>query len=238
MMLDLAISCFEAQTYPNKQLIILYENHDQTTAEYIQKRAFPEVFKIIEVKCNPKMSLGELRNIAIEQADGEYICQWDDDDWYHVNRLQYQLDALVIAQSSGSILTHWLILDAIKNKLYISHARNWEGSLLCKKELFLLKKYDNRLKGEDTAMVEFLCDNNYIIKINELTGMYIYVYHGKNTWSLEHFEKIFNRCQEVTSYSDDNENILCLLPVEGSVLIDEILLLNNLAEHKANQSIN
>lgn len=226
-MLDLVIACFRAQTYQNKQLIILYEDHDQTTIEYIKKQTFPDDTKVIEVSSDPKKTLGELRNIAIEQADGEFICQWDDDDWYHVNRLQYQFDALTKAERLGSILRHWLIFDATKNKLYISHARNWEGSILCSKELFLLKKYDESSRGEDTAVVEYFCENEYLVSINEITGMYMYVYHGSNTWDFEHFNKIFDRCKEVIADSSITGKILNTSPIESSILMDEIMRLND-----------
>ncbi|MNV70454.1 hypothetical protein D3C71_1634220 [compost metagenome] len=162
--------------------------------------------------------------MAIEEADGDFICQWDDDDWYHVNRLQYQFTALTAAGKSGSILTHWLIFNATNNKLYISHARNWEGSLLCSKHLFSLKQYDNSSRGEDTAVVEFLCEEGYIVNINEITGLYIYVYHGGNTWDLNHFNEIFACCQEIQVSPAMTGRIFGLSPDQSSVLIDEILL--------------
>jgi len=227
MMLDLVIACFEAQTYQNKQLIILFEDHDQDTIDYLEKKTFVDNIKLIKISCNPKKTLGELRNLAIEQADGEFICQWDDDDWYHINRLQYQFDALLKAKCFGSILRHWLIFDKTKNKLYISHARNWEGSILCHKKLFLLRKYDEKSKGEDTAVIEYFYENGYIINIDEITGMYIYVYHGGNTWDLEHFNEIFASSKELILEPNLTEKILKISPIETSNLIDKLLMLNS-----------
>ena len=229
-MLNLAIACFEAQTYENKQLVILYEDFDYATTEYIRRRTFSMSIKVIEAKSNPKKTLGELRNIAIEQSDGEFICQWDDDDWYHVNRLQYQFDFLDCAKRSGSILRYWIVLDAMSNRLYISNSRNWEGSILCRKELLLLKKYDKISKGEDSEVITFLCENDHLVKIDKVTGIYVYIYHGKNTWNLSHFSEIFKCSQEIHTNKNISEMFLDLSPEKSSLLIDNILQLNNIED--------
>lgn len=78
--LEHAIECFLQQTHPNRRMVILNTFQDQ---KYYGD--FPNV-QIINLPVRPK-SLGEARNMAIEQADGEIIVTWDDDDLYHPNHL-------------------------------------------------------------------------------------------------------------------------------------------------------
>lgn len=72
-----ALACFEAQTYPNKLLLIL----DSGTQRYQLPRGPHPLASIVYV--NPdEYSLGILRNIAngtVSQAD--VIAHWDSDDW-------------------------------------------------------------------------------------------------------------------------------------------------------------
>ena len=89
-LLERAIRCFESQTYPNKELVILYEDHDEPTVTYITGHTFSPGIRCICTPGNPKKTLGELRNIANNAAKGEFLCQWDDDDWYHPSRLTFR----------------------------------------------------------------------------------------------------------------------------------------------------
>lgn len=63
-------------------------------------------------------------------------------------------------------------------------------------------------KGEDTDVVEFLVRHNHLVCIEDMPFLYVYVYHGKNTWNFNHFSKIFRASQELTGYSDIIENML------------------------------
>jgi glycosyltransferase involved in cell wall biosynthesis len=237
-LLDRAIKCFEAQTYPNKQLIILYEDIDTETKFFTANHKFSGNCKIIGVDGVPKRTLGELRNIAIDSADGEFICQWDDDDWYHINRLEYQFNVTRLSGKCGSLLRHWLIFDSTQQKLYISHARNWEGSILCEKRLFRLKTYDNCSKGEDTGVVEYLIDCGCLTARHDAPGLYMYVYHGRNTWDLNHFNEIFKCSQVIDTEGLDISQVVTLAPAEASCIIDELLYQHQIKhEEKADVSM-
>src|SRR5580692_3097731 len=72
---------FLAQDYDGpRQLVIL-----NTLPQQRLIGEHPNV-KIINCKQRPP-SLGAARNTAIEQAEGEIICTWDDDDRYAKNHL-------------------------------------------------------------------------------------------------------------------------------------------------------
>jgi glycosyltransferase involved in cell wall biosynthesis len=226
-LLKRAISCFSAQSYPNKELIIIYEDDDLSTEQFLQSQLSADSsIRFFCVPSTPKMALGELRNLAIELAKGEFICQWDDDDWYHVNRLSIQYEQLRIKDCSGSIMTQWLVFDTLTTAAYISNVRLWEGSILCKKSILQLKPYEHKPIGEDTATIDFLAELNHICLLDKLPGLYIYVYHGHNTWHYEHWKGIF-RCSTPLSQNDSQiiSDILegNYFAHEGSLILDEML---------------
>lgn len=68
-----AIRCYESQTYPNRELVL------------VDGRQFA--------------TIGETRNCGNDTATGDIIAHFDDDDWSHPNRIAEQVALL---QSSGA----------------------------------------------------------------------------------------------------------------------------------------
>jgi glycosyltransferase involved in cell wall biosynthesis len=191
-LLKRAIECFLAQSYPNKEMIILYEDDDDATEELLGQGFPPETgIRLLRVAAYPKMTLGELRNVAIKIARGEFVCQWDDDDWFHSCRLERQYVKLFSEGRHGSILTQWLVFDHTTTTAYISNVRLWEGSILCRKSVLQQKAYEDKPLGEDTATIEYLASRDSLYFLEEVPGLYIYVYHGGNSWDYEHWKDIF-----------------------------------------------
>ncbi|MBC9913414.1 glycosyltransferase family 2 protein [Chitinophaga varians] len=190
-MLQRAITCFQTQSYPEKELIVVYEEDDAATADFVRQYVPDSNIRFISISIHPKQTLGELRNIGIREASGTFICQWDDDDWYHQERLTRQYQALLSHQRDGAVLTEWIVFDATQQQAYISNTRIWEGSILCKKEILQQKPYESRKAGEDTATVEYLTANNHLHPLSQSPGLYIYIYHGGNTWHHQHWSYIF-----------------------------------------------
>jgi glycosyltransferase involved in cell wall biosynthesis len=77
-----SVQSFLDQTYRRRELLII--NH----GEYELKIGHPAVR---EIKIDKRLSLGEMRNMGIEHAKGEWIIQWDDDDYHHPHRILYQM---------------------------------------------------------------------------------------------------------------------------------------------------
>jgi hypothetical protein len=210
-LLNKAIKCFHEQTYPAKELIILYEDDDQVTEDFLNTLTINTLQNIQTIKL-PKSNdqyLGQLRNLAIQHASGVYICQWDDDDWYHPERLQYQYNLLIENNIGACVLSREIIFDAHHENAYLSCRRNWEGSLLCSRIKALAHPYTNLGKGEDTPMIEALKQEGHLYTDTKATPYYVYVYHGTNTWDYTHFQSFF-------AYSK-------ILPEELSKLISTIL---------------
>lgn len=230
-MLKRALVCFTAQSYPKKELVIVYEDDDISTEELIKEAEIDarDDIQVLRVNSVPKTTLGELRNMAINAARGEFICQWDDDDWYHEDRLTEQYQIVKKHNSAGIVMTQWLVYNCIDNQAYISNIRIWEGSVLCKKVILQSVPYENKSIGEDTATIDYLHAHNYLHLLNNFPRLYIYVYHGSNTWNFEHWNEIFE-CSTALS-SKHSQYIADILQGkysvhEGSLLLNKILQTN------------
>lgn len=198
-MLSRAIACFEAQTHSSKELVIVYESDNTGIAEVIVQKKGNKEIRFIEVPAVPKQSLGELRNYSIEIAKGELFCQWDDDDWFAANRLEEQLRSLQQEEADVCFLGYWIIYDHTDGKAYLSFQRNWEGTVLVKKSIINENCcYAALPKAEDTAFkdaVEASCTIDRLLAPH----LYIYTYHGNNTWDYTHFQKNFTLGEQLSA---------------------------------------
>jgi len=208
-MLKRVIRCFREQSYPCKQLVIVYEEADIPTHQFMEQSTFECSVKVVKIDAGTKLTLGELRNISVREADGDYVCQWDDDDWYDADRLMEQMKHIQLHGTSGCILSRWIVFDAMTQKAYLPERYTWEGSILCKREVMLQNPYPPLRKGEDTGVIRYLFKRGALSIIDDKPHLYVYIYHGGNTWDYEHFLKIVETSQELSS--ELAEEILALL---------------------------
>jgi glycosyltransferase involved in cell wall biosynthesis len=169
----------------------VYEDNDPHIHEYLRTIDDP-IIKTVMVSSKPKLTLGELRNISISEADGEYIGQWDSDDWFHSNRIKCQMDYIFAMHKPICFLTYWIMHDALTRRSYLSRKRLWEGTIVCRKDVLLTSnlKYPGLERLEDFKLVENLLPYN-IIYPADIPNLYIYIYHGENTWDYDHFKNNF-----------------------------------------------
>jgi glycosyltransferase involved in cell wall biosynthesis len=187
-LLSRSVSCFLHQTYPNKELVVVYTQDNIKTAAYLNTLSNP-LIKKIEIP-ESTYTLGEKRNLAISECNGFYFCVWDDDDWYSNNRIEFQVQRLTDTQFKCDVLSQLLIFDSLKNEAYISAKRwAWEQTMLCEKSVSKepALRYANIDRGEDSVFVFNLRENNLLLTISN-PSLYIYVYHGDNTWHRKHWE--------------------------------------------------
>lgn len=191
--LSRAIQCLRSQTYSNIELVVVYESNDLATANLIA--IYKDIrLNAVVVDAERNLTLGELRNISIESAAGDFFCQWDDDDWYHPERVELQLREIQETRKMACLLSRWHMLDSITGQFYLSHYRMWEGSILCNLNKFRNKMilYPSISKSEDTSVIEILHSMNEVCLL-DLPHLYIYTFHGSNTWDAEHFKMNWNK---------------------------------------------
>ncbi len=179
-----AIACFLAQNYPNKELVIVTEQPGPGLRQALARSASPDI-RLLEVGDNG-MTLGELRNRAIDHASGELICQWDDDDLYDPDRLGVQAGILKQTGAHVCLLQRWVQWWPKHQRLALSRRRHWEGSLMALKSI--MPRYPSNRKGEDTPVIEQLVRRTRVVTL-DLPQLYVYIVHGQNTWDPYHFDQ-------------------------------------------------
>jgi hypothetical protein len=189
LLAQLAIQSFLDQTYPARELVVVDDDPNPQLADWIAAHAHPSV-RLVRLP-DQGLPLGELRNIAVEHARGDYVCQWDDDDLYDPVRLEMQLQTLLAARSQASVLARWMIWWPLSQRLALSCYRDWEGSLLCQRSCLPL--YPAQLRtGEDTGLMLELSRRVRLVRI-DMPRLYLYVVHGANTFQAAHFEAHWQR---------------------------------------------
>jgi hypothetical protein len=153
------------------------------------------------------LSLGTLRQIAVENASGSLICQWDDDDYNHSHRLSNQIVAMKSAGAEASYLAdnlhffsdtrtlYWC--DWHRPRLHVGHP----GTLLAYKSA--LPRYNELLdRREDLEVQQSLRVRSRIALLHDAGYLYIYVYHGSNVFDREHHARL------VTAYGLGSAELL------------------------------
>ena len=126
-----ALSSVKAQTFQNWEAIIVDNNSNDGTKEFIlnlnDKR-----FKFYEINNNGIIS--KSRNYAIKLSNAEYIAFLDSDDWWSVNKLSLIKD-YILKRYKFIYHNHWIYK---KNSLF-------------KKRKFISRKFSNNIY-EDLLM--------------------------------------------------------------------------------------
>lgn len=184
-----AVACFAEQTWPKRELVIV-DDGDEDYTPVLAPYARELDIRYHRLAHRSDLRLGDLRNIALERAAGDFVAQWDDDEWYHPKRLEAQmgaaqrgLDAVVLRDT----LCH---LDAPGYAEHPFHSRNKRsvtpGTVLHRRTAL---RYPSLARAEDTQYLDRLRSE---LRVGELAGphshLFIRCFHGDNTWDLAHFE--------------------------------------------------
>ena len=191
--LSRAVACFRAQTLRTRELVVV---HDGTSDFHNEVRLLMQTEmdqgQVQLHRVAPGYTLGELRNMAVQNASYPLVCQWDDDDIYHPRRLELQLAGLKIQGAAVCFLTEQLHLFETQRRLCWD---DWNvetppmhlipGTLMGYRDA--LGRYPALEKGEDTPIVSGLVERGIkVTGLRNLAWLYIYSYTGKNVWDLDH----------------------------------------------------
>jgi glycosyltransferase involved in cell wall biosynthesis/mannosyltransferase OCH1-like enzyme len=197
-----AIFCFLQQTYPNKELVIIDDGENNDLAEFM--RQFPEPQICYYRLPSAQLSLGELRNTSVAKATGAYLAQWDDDDLSDPSRLEVQMHVIQSFRVDGCLLDSLYVWWPQLQRLAKSFRRTWEGTLICRKDIF--PSYPSVRRGEDTEVVDPLIQNYRIAALTR-PELYLYCFHQNNTWELKHFDRHWQSAQ---SKFEDRDYIIAI----------------------------
>jgi glycosyltransferase involved in cell wall biosynthesis len=194
-----AIACFLSQSYPNKELVIVVHGpgspaEGESLERHVESLARDEI-KLLHPQ--GKANLGELRNISLDHARGEVLCQWDDDDLYHPERLSQQAKPLDEPDCEAVLLSDVMHFFEKERKLYCLNwsatpARGHPGTLMVKRSSAI--RYPSAgadaARGEDLAVALALHRRERIQILAGAPHLFIYVNHGANTWEQDHHQML------------------------------------------------
>lgn len=198
--LEKAVQCFLSQTYGKTELVVVCDQKDIRTIRLLESFRSKKI-KIYQHENMKARTLGEARNLAISCASGDYICNWDDDDWSNVDRIEMQIAAIYRHKKQGCILSRLFIHNEIDNLSFLSYRRMWENTVMVSKQYITDNDiaYPSLNSNEDYEFVNLLMKHNALYALEDAM-LYIYRYTGENTCSRSHFERLFGYSFNLTTY--------------------------------------
>ena len=222
VLLKQAIACYCDQTYPNRELIIVTAGaprYQLAVADHLRHLGRDDLHLVCLEQHD--FSLGSLRNVSLDHASGDLICQWDDDDLHHPERLRLQMEAMSEAGAQACYLTDYLQFFSRERTM---HWINWTqlhgaeeeqqmvpGTMLAYRDprfRYNESGHDSRT-GEDNAFRGLLCANFKVASLRDCGYLYVYRFHGRNTTSQYHHERIRSWGSVESGYLNENREALC-----------------------------
>lgn len=173
-----AIRCYQAQTYPNRELLILDDGPEGA------RELIPDDPTITYARCHGVSSLGAKRNLACEMARGEYIAHWDDDDWSHPDRLR-TMHVGISAELAGTGAVCGFRQCLFWNESSRS-AHLYDGALnfVLGTSLFYRRDWWQRNKFQDRDIAEdyyFVKAARRVLRVEDGLGMMVATTHSNGT---------------------------------------------------------
>lgn len=193
-----SIRCFADQSYPNRELVIVCENNEWYRRALERQVADLGIQRFCFVSADAGAPLGRLRNQSLQAASGAIVCQWDDDDGSHPDRLMVQAEHMFSQNARACFLTdHLQFLEQDRLLSWIDWTM--DGQISDERQLFpgtVMMFKDARFsypesgpyarRGEDSALLNQLCQTVPIARLSGMGHLYLYQFHGRNTFPKEH----------------------------------------------------
>lgn len=186
-----ALAFFDGQTWPRKELVVVVDRRGDIS--WVD--SFFHDLRRDDVRWDvpPEVEhLGALRNRSLDLARGEFICVWDDDDWYHPLRIEIQARAALAEGVDACFLEDAMHYFTDTEELFLTR---WAGlglppSMLCRRSS--MPRYTEVLdslrgqKGSDTLLQRELQSSRPTLLLAASAFLYSYVFHGENVWNRHH----------------------------------------------------
>jgi glycosyltransferase involved in cell wall biosynthesis len=181
-----SVRCYRRQTYPNRELVVVDDG--ATDLAPVLASLSDEEFTYVCLDPDTDHVLGHLRNVALDAASGDYLAQWDDDDWYHRERLVRQAALLDDGADACALQGTLMHLDAAE---YFYHPYvgllddGVPGTIMHRRDD--AARYPDVARAEDTEFLQHWLDRDYRLLPASEAHLFIRCFHGSNTWEKTHF---------------------------------------------------
>jgi glycosyltransferase involved in cell wall biosynthesis len=189
-----SVSDYCAQTHLYKELIIIAPTEALTSPSdlggYIDGLGRSDI-RLVSVPA--VYTLGQCRNVSLQVATGDIVCQWDDDDRFHPQRIERQLAFLLSGGFDACYLEDVMQFFPTLDEIYWTNWRLTEvsghpGTLMMRRgnNIHYPSSGPEAKAGEDTAVARQLMAHHQVGFLREEPYLFIYVSHGGNTWYDSH----------------------------------------------------
>jgi glycosyltransferase involved in cell wall biosynthesis len=219
VLLKESIQCYCRQTYPNRELIIVTDGtsrYRQAVSNYLRWLGRDDI-RLISVP-QPGQTLGALRNVSLAAATGDIVCQWDDDDLNHPQRLERQFEQLTTARAQACCFTDQLQFFFAERVLCWSDWRINDAGIMQLIPGTMMAYRDKRFRypetttfaaaGEDSVLLSEIAAIGPVTPLQDAGFLNLYSYHGKNVFSEVHHRRIAFNAGRWIDFLRDHEKIL------------------------------
>lgn len=227
-----AIRCYQNQLYPHRELVIVCQGD---YAYQDELRRLIDQSPIVDVRliaADPRLPLGALRNVSLEEARGELVCIWDDDDCSHPERLTRQVDRLVETNVDAVFLSGCLHLFEPEGILHWLDMSVQPDRRIPIVPGTMVMRRDSRFRypeagqyahsGEDEQLAVDLYRQAKVDILGDLGWLYLYAYHGNNTFPLEHHVEMRHfslPSSSIRARSDEIRDALAQYPIAKPIFV-------------------
>jgi glycosyltransferase involved in cell wall biosynthesis len=181
-----AVRLFQRQDYPSRELIIVDDGDDRLESQ------LPDDRRIRYMRAARGESIGAKRNRACAAAQGAFVAQWDDDDWYGPSRLSAQLAPLLAGRADITGLVtpvffdlqawrFWGVTPQLHRRLFVADVHG--GTLAFARHVWeRLGRYPDASLAEDAAFLARARARGARLERVDGAGHFVYLRHGRNAW--------------------------------------------------------
>lgn len=186
-LLKRSLHSYRRQTHSNKELVIVdsgMEPVDSLLTDFDSSE-----LKYIRLEPSPEYVLGDLRNISLEHATGDYLTCWDDDDWFHPKRIEVELQVLKQGYDACCLTGNLFHIDTaefMKHPYRGSLPNGSPSSIMHRKNDEI--RYPSLKREEDTVYLnKWRRKKRYKSLDLSYSYLFVRVFHGSNVSSKKHF---------------------------------------------------
>lgn len=186
-LVSLALRWFAQQSYPNRELLVVDDGNDPVAdlAESVPNVRY--------LRLRSRTSIGAKRNLACEQAQGEILAQWDDDDWYSPERLATQAAPILEGRADVTGIENrymlempagrcWTVAPSLHRRMFVGDVHG--GTLVYSRRILQDGiRYPSLNLAEDAALLQQALHRRWRLLRVDNSGIFVYLRHARNAWS-------------------------------------------------------
>lgn len=173
--------CFERQTWPDKELVIVDSSEPALT--------IPTHPSVRVVRAANGTRVAEKRNVALDQARGEFLAWFDDDDWQHPERLARCVAAFDAGTVCAGASASWF-LDVLGRRCARYTAESgliFNGALFRTAAVRPIRFDVGRLRASDTGWMRAVVERypNAVRRVPDFVPFF-WLCHARNLSNPQH----------------------------------------------------